>query len=135
MSANGAEDKIRLFIVDDNTAVRRALEARLSRVPDFELLGGEGDVNEALNHVGALKPDVLLVESKRRDGNGLRLCQQVLEMDDSPEIILLTSFIDEDEQLAAASLGLHRYVLKDIASSELICTIHDAYTERCTRHH
>lgn len=133
MPSNGAREKIRLFIVDDNTAVRQALEARLSRAPEFELLGGVGSVEEALTQVDRLKPDILLVESKRRDGFGLKFCQLVLQMDHSPEIVVLTSFVDENEQLAAASLGVHHYVLKDIASSELIGEIHRAYSERCAR--
>lgn len=135
MSGVESREKIRLFIVDDNPAVRCALEARLRRVPDLELLGGEGNTDEALTQVRNLKPDVLLIESKRRDGRGLRFCQQVLQQDDSPEIIVLTSFIDETERLAAASLGVHRYVLKDIASPELIGEIHNAFAARNARRH
>ena len=126
---------IKLLVVDDNMAVCHALEARLSRVPDFDLAGCVGNTDDALEKVQRLQPDVVLFESKRRDGMGLHFCQRVLEMDNSPEMIVLTSFLDDTERLVASSIGVHRYVLKDIATSALIQEIHDAYRERCERAH
>ncbi len=83
-----------------------------------------------LQQVKALKPDVVLFECKRSDGGGLRLCQKVMQLDDKPEVIVFSSFIDDDEWLAARSLGVRRYVLKEIASPALIGEIRAAHAAR-----
>lgn len=126
-----SEEKIRLLIVDENPMVQQALAERLSREPDLEVVGkAEGEINALLEQVKKLKPDVVVFECKRRDGYGLRLCQEVLELENNPEVIVLSSFFNEEEQLAARSLGIQRYLLKDIASPELIGEIHAAYADR-----
>ncbi|MBN1285346.1 MAG: response regulator transcription factor [Anaerolineae bacterium] len=123
--------KIRLFIVDENPMVQQALAERLGREPDLEVVGrSEGETQTLLEQVRMLQPDVLVFECKRRDGCGLRLCQKVLELENNPEIIVLSSFINENERLAARSLGVRRYLLKDIATLELIYEIHAAYADR-----
>ena len=132
VSTEAAGHKIRLLIVDDNAAVRQALAARLSRVPEFRLLGDMGSSEEALAQVQTFKPDIVLFGSRHRGGFGLQFCQQVLRLNEHPEIIVLTSFEDDTERLATQSLGV-RYVLKEIASPKLIEAIREVYAERCAR--
>jgi DNA-binding NarL/FixJ family response regulator len=129
VSTEAAGHRIRLLIVDDNVAVRQALAARLSRVPEFELLGDMGGTEEALARVQTYQPDIVLFGSKHQRGFGLQFCQHVLRLEDHPEIIVLTSFEDDTERLATESLGV-RYVLKEIASPKLIEAIRAAYAER-----
>lgn len=118
-------------------AVQRALGDRLSREPELELVGNLSGhcAEDVIEWIHIFKPDVVLLESKRRDGYGLRLCQLVLELEQNPEIIVLTSFDDDDERLATQSLGVRHYLLKEIASPELLGEIRAAYTERDQRIH
>ncbi len=124
--------RIRLLVIDENTAVREALETRLNQVPELELVASSPghDGEDVLAIIRRCKPDVVLIECKRRDGRGLRLCQQMTAMENRPEIIILTSFIDDDERLATESIGVRRYLLKEIGSPALIGEIRAAYTDR-----
>jgi DNA-binding NarL/FixJ family response regulator len=110
----------RLLVVDDNAAVRRALVLRLTRARDIRIIGDTGDLDIANAIVIEQQPDVVIVESKRRDGQGLAFCQAILETRNAPKIAILTSFASEDERLSLLHLGIGQYLLKDIHTEELI---------------
>ncbi|NPV66505.1 MAG: response regulator transcription factor [Anaerolineae bacterium] len=114
------EDLVRLLLVDENAAVRRALVLRLSRAQDIQIIGATGSFEAAMTTLVEQHPDVLILESKRRDGGALKFCRQVLEMTLPPRIVILTSFPSEDERLSFAHLGINQYLLKDIDTEELI---------------
>lgn len=124
---------IRLLIVDENESVRRALEARLRTMPDLEVLGSVADAARALQMVEELSPEVVLLEPKRLDGEGIQLCREFAAAPDAPGVIVLTSFRDEQEALIAGELGVGHYMLKDIDSEGLLAAIHAAYQERVRR--
>ena len=69
----------RLLVVDENAAVRRALVLRLTRARELRIIGDTGDLDIATTIVNEQHPDVVIVESKRRDGQGLAFCQAILE--------------------------------------------------------
>jgi DNA-binding NarL/FixJ family response regulator len=110
---------VRLLIIDDNPGVRRALEARLSKVPRLEVVGSVGDARSAQSMADSLRPDVVLLEPKGLDGKGIDLCQSLLIGPRSPVVVILTSFHDEREALALTELGVQRYMLKDIDTQRL----------------
>lgn len=118
------EETAHLLLVDENAAVRRALVLRLTRAHDLQIIGDTGDLETALEIVNEQQPDVVILESKRRDGAALKFCQQVLEAPDPPTIVILTSFANEDERLSLKHLGIEHYLLKDIATDDLISLVH-----------
>jgi DNA-binding NarL/FixJ family response regulator len=117
--------KIRLVLVDENAAVRRALVLRLTRADDLQIIGDTGDLDSACELVNDQNPDVLLMESKRRDGAALKFCQRLLKASARPHIVILTSFANEDERLSLQHLGIEQYLLKDIDTEELIRVIRE----------
>jgi DNA-binding NarL/FixJ family response regulator len=114
------DESVRLLVVDDNAAVRRALVLRLTRANDLQIIGDTGDLEAAITIVREQRPDVMILESKRRDGAAFQFCQQVLEAPVPPRIVILTSFANEDERLSLRHLGIRHYLLKDIDTEELI---------------
>ncbi len=114
---------VRLLVVDDNSAVRHALVMRLAGSPALEVVGDTGDAEVALNSVNQEHPDVVILESKLRNGAALRFCQQALKASPPPKIVVLTSFASDNEQLNLAHLGINHYLMKDIDTEELIRVI------------
>ncbi|MBN1889129.1 MAG: response regulator transcription factor [Thermoflexales bacterium] len=113
--------KTKLLIIDDRESVRQALEARLGKAPEIELVGSTGSSQEGLKLVGEKKPDVVLLEVKIADGSGLETCRQIVA--GGASVIILTSYLDEAERQAAFEAGASRYVLKNIDSERLIKAI------------
>lgn len=120
-----SSESIHLLVVDSNAAVRRALALRLSRANDIRIIDDTGDLDTALAIINRQGSDVVILESKRRDGAALRFCQQILEMPYPPGIIVLTSFANEDERLSFLHLGVEQYLLKDIDTEELIRVVRE----------
>jgi two-component system response regulator DevR len=113
----------RLLIIDDRETVRQALNERLGHAPELDLVGSVGSTEEGLKAVHALSPDVVLLEIKMADGSGLDACRRIIEAAPSVNVIVLTSYMDEAERLAAFQAGASGYVLKDIDSQRLIRAI------------
>jgi DNA-binding NarL/FixJ family response regulator len=116
-------DRVRLLIIDENQQVRRALEARLSTMPQLEVLGSVGSVGEAEYALQQVAPDVVLIEPKRLNGEGISLIHALLSAPQPPLIIVLTSYRDEDEEMVATELGISCYILKEIDSQALVNVI------------
>lgn len=108
------------MIVDDHDAVREALRHSLQAVPGIEIVGCEGDWRNGLQEALRLAPDVILLETKRADGEGLTALQRLTEACPFASVIVLTSYPDLDEQVAALSMGVVRYLLKNIDTPQLV---------------
>jgi DNA-binding NarL/FixJ family response regulator len=117
---------VRLLIVEENPSVREALVTRLNTVPQVEVLGSAGDAKEAQSLTVRLSPDVILVEPKRLDGQGISLIHALASAPCNPMVMVLTSYYDENEELIAGLLGISHYMLKDIDSQALIEAIVEA---------
>lgn len=116
-------ERVRLLIIDENPQVRAALETRLSTMPELEVLGSVGSVTEAEEALQKAAPDVILIEPKRLNGQGMSLIQALVSTPQPPLIIVLTSYHDEDEEMVANELGISCYMLKEINSQALLDVI------------
>jgi DNA-binding NarL/FixJ family response regulator len=116
-------DRTRLLIIDEHRAVRQALVSRLQQTGKLEVVGSTGSAKEGLLQVEALRPNIVLLETKRSDGTGLETCRRIARSHPPTTVIVLTSYDDEDERQAAYMAGATRYLLKDIDSSQLVSEI------------
>jgi DNA-binding NarL/FixJ family response regulator len=116
-------DRTRLLIIDEHRAVRQALVSRLQQTGKLEVVGSTGSAEEGLLQVEALRPSIVLLETKRSDGTGLETCRRIARSHPHTTVIVLTSYEDEDERQAAFMAGATRYLLKDIDSSRLVYEI------------
>jgi len=118
----------RLLIIDEHKAVRQALVSRLQQTGQLEVVGSTGSSEEGLLQVEALRPNIVLLETKRSDGTGLETCRRIARSHPSTQVIVLTSYDDEDERQAAYMAGASRYLLKELDSAQLMREILNSET-------
>lgn len=114
---------IRLFLVDDHELVLRGLKALVATEADIEVVGEATTVALALSRVPAARPDVAVLDVRLPDGNGVELCRQLREGQPSLACLMLTSYADDEAELAAIMAGAAGYVLKEVRGSDLIGAI------------
>lgn len=110
---------VTVFLVDDHEVVRRGLYDLLSCDPDLEIVGEAGTVAEAKARIPAAQPDVVVLDVRLPDGNGIELCRDLIS--DHPDLrcLMLTSFTSDEAMLEAILAGASGFVVKDIKGMEL----------------
>ena len=116
---------VKVFLVDDHEVVRRGLMELLDADPDLEVVGEAGSVAQALARVPALRPDVVVLDIRLPDGNGIELCRELLSRMADLRCLMLTSYTDDDAMLDAILAGASGYVVKDIRGRELAQAVKD----------
>lgn len=111
---------LQVYLIEEHVQVREALADRLSKIAGVELVGQAGDAQDALREVERLRPQVILIESKREDGLGLELVRQAARSAWNPQVVVLTTYEVAWERRAVRRAGAHEYLLKEINSAELL---------------
>jgi DNA-binding NarL/FixJ family response regulator len=118
--------RVRIVLIDSHDEVRRALAARLRAEPGFEVVGETGDGGDGQHLVEHLRPDVAVVEPKRKDGRGLELISALTRSARPTPVVALTSSVNEWERWAVERAGAQGYLLKDIGSGHLVAELRQA---------
>lgn len=118
---------IKVLLVDDQQLLAEGLRSVLETSDEIEVLGIAGNGVQALEMCVALKPDVVLMDIRMPDMNGVAATKHIKEADKDVKIIILTTFDDSDYILSALNNGASGYLLKDIGSTALISAIKNAY--------
>lgn len=117
---------IRLVIVDDHAIVRHGLRSILELEPGIVVAGEAGDAVTALALINQEHPDVVLLDlslgAQGVDG-GLALCQAICTSYPQSNVIVLTTFLDDQLVLQAIRNGARGYVLKDVDAFDLIKSV------------
>lgn len=111
--------RIRLLIIEGHEAVRRALAARLAS-PEVEIVGSTGDHEDGLRQALTLQPDVILLELKGPNSRWLELIRRLTAAGLINRVVVLTSYLDDDERRLVLEAGARDYILKDLHSEHLI---------------
>lgn len=111
---------IRVLVVDDDALVRSALSMLLAGVQDATIVGEAADGAEVIKAVDELKPDVVLMDIRMPVMDGLAATELVRARDDAPEVIVLTTFEDDDYVLRALRAGASGFLLKDTPPPDVI---------------
>jgi DNA-binding NarL/FixJ family response regulator len=115
-------EPIRVVVADDHPLVRRALRLNLE-ADGIDVVAEACNGREALELVGALHPDVVLLDLKMPVMDGLDAARLLAEGRSDVKIILLTSDDDEATISEAARIGARGYVLKDDPPNRLISEV------------
>ncbi len=110
--------RIRILLVDDHEVVRQGLRRMLDMEEDLEVVGEAADVVEALAQVQALSPDVVLLDVKMPDVDGIEAIQMLKERQPELRILMLTLY--EEHLAQAIEAGADGYLLKDSKREELV---------------
>jgi two-component system response regulator DevR len=115
--------KQRIVLVDDHEVVRLGLKSLLERHPQFEVVGEAGSAREAIEQVAALEPDVVVMDIRLPGTSGIEACEEIVDRYPNVKVIMLTSYAEDEMLFSAIRAGASGYILKQIASEELVKAI------------
>jgi two-component system response regulator DevR len=114
---------IRIFLLDDHEIVREGVRRLLESHDDLEVVGEASLAAEALDRIGAVRPDVAVLDVRLPDGSGITVCREVRSAQPGIACLMLTSFADDEALAQAVLAGASGYVLKQIQGNELVASI------------
>ena len=116
-------DKVRVVIADDHALVREGLRKVLELDDTIEVVTEVGDGQGAINMARKEKPDVILMDVNMPGTDGIVATRVIKREMPSIKVVALTIYEDE-EVVDMVKAGVSAYILKDVAGSELVDTIH-----------
>ncbi len=119
-------DKISLLITDDHALVRQGIRAFLELQPDLIVIGEAGSGEEAVHMAAELVPDVVLMDLVMPGIGGVEATRQVKQVSPHSQVIVLTSYHEDEYIFPALRAGALSYVLKDVGPDELADTVRKA---------
>src|ERR1700675_57752 len=114
---------IRILIADDHPIVRDGLKKLLSLEEDFQIVGEASDGREVLDRVQELDPDVLLLDLRMPNLDGLSALQALQQTNKRTRVIVLTASEDKNELVQAMKLACSGIVLKQTAPDLIVKSI------------
>jgi NarL family two-component system response regulator LiaR len=127
-------EPITVLVVDDHEVVRQGVRAYLHAFPDFNLVGeaesGEAAVRLAMEHV----PDVALMDLVMPGMDGVEATRRVKDVSPRTQIVVLTSYHQDEHIFPALKAGALSYILKDVKMEELAAAIRRAARGEATLH-
>ena len=109
-----------VFLVDEHEVVRRGVAELLDAEPDLTVVGQAASMTEALARVPASDPDLVVLDARLPDGNGVELCRELRSTMPGLNCLILTSHTEEEAMMNAILAGAGGYVIKDIKGMELV---------------
>ena len=117
----------RVLVVDDDALVRAGLKLLLSKADSgIEVVGEGTDGSDAVALVAEHTPDVVLMDIRMPQVDGITATRQVLAQPEPPKVVMLTTFDADELVLEALRAGAHGFLLKDTSPEEMIRAIHRA---------
>jgi two-component system, NarL family, response regulator DevR len=113
----------RVLLVDDHAIVRRGLRSILELEPDISVVAEASGRSDALAAIDRAQPDIVLLDlklSSDHDAEGLELCSEILERRPDSNVVILSTFLNEDLLNQALRRGAKAYVLKEVDVVELV---------------
>jgi DNA-binding NarL/FixJ family response regulator len=124
-------DRIKVLVVDDHAVVRRGLWAFLESEPDLEVVGAAAGGTQALHLLEELasqgqRPDVVVMDLQMRPIDGIESTRRIRARYDDVQVVVLTSYADDELVRGAVEAGASGYVLKDADADDVAAAIRAA---------
>jgi len=113
----------RVLVVDDQTLFRTGLASLLAADERVEVVGQAIDGAEAVKQAVKLKPDVVLMDIKMPNVDGIEATRQILEGVPGVKVLILTTFETDSQVIQALKAGASGYVLKDSSAAAIVSSI------------
>jgi DNA-binding NarL/FixJ family response regulator len=128
-TSNGMESvrTIRIVLADDHPIVRDGLRKLLTLEDDIEIVGEASDGNEVVQVIQQTKPDIVLLDLRMPNMDGLAALQALQHIDQKCKIIVLTASEDKNEFVQAMKLGCAGIVLKQTAPELIVKSIRKVF--------
>lgn len=117
---------ISVLLVDDHDLIRQGLRRAFERDADFEVAGEAGSVAEALAVIRATGPQVVIMDVRLPDGNGLDAVKKLRAAGETMGIVILTMYAGDDQLFAALEAGASSFVNKDAPADEVLAAARHA---------
>jgi NarL family two-component system response regulator LiaR len=117
---------ISVLLADDHPVVRQGLRTFLELQPEFEVAGEAADGLEAVAKAEELLPDVVLLDLVMPNVDGIEAIRRIRDASPSTKVIVLTSFLEDEQIFPAVKAGAAGYLLKDVQPQELAGAIRAA---------
>lgn len=110
--------------MDDHPVVRDGLRRIQELDPQIEIVGEAGSVLSAVETARRLEPEMILMDVRLPDGDGIQACRQIKEFLPETHVLFLTSFADNRFVLASMEAGADGYLLKESGAQRIVDAIH-----------
>ena len=113
-------ESLRIMLVDDHEVVRQGLRALLEAEADLDVIAEAGDGREAIDVARIHEPDVVVMDVRMPDMNGVEACRGIRDLRPDTQVIMLTSYSDDEALFNSIMAGAAGFVLKQIRGNDLI---------------
>ena len=114
---------LRIMIVDDHEVVRNGIKALLEEESDITVAAEAGGVKEAIERAEWARPDVVVMDVRLADGSGIEATREIRTRLPKTQVLMLTTFADDEALFASIMAGAAGYVLKQIKGGDLVRAI------------
>jgi two-component system, NarL family, response regulator DevR len=112
--------KIRIIIVDDHEVVRLGLKSLLEQYSQYEVVAEAKNAKEAVAQVEIYMPDIVLMDIRLPGKSGIEACEEIKQNFPDVNVIMLTSYAEDEMLFSAIKAGASGYILKQIDSDGLV---------------
>jgi DNA-binding NarL/FixJ family response regulator len=114
---------LRVLLVDDHEVVRSGVKALLQATEDIIVTAEASSVREAIDEADRTRPDVVVMDVRLIDGSGIEATREIRAKHPKTQVVMLTSFADDEALFASIMAGASGYVLKQVKGNELVRAI------------
>src|SRR5215510_15638601 len=113
------------MLVDDHEVVRDGVRALLEPAEDIVICAEAGSVREAIEEAERTRPDVVVMDVRLADGSGIEATREIRTNRPKTQVLMLTSFADDEALFASIMAGASGYVLKQIQGADIVKAIRE----------
>ena len=117
------EATIKILIADDHPLIRQGLRVIIEAQPDLELVGEASNGEQAVQQALTLHPDIVIMDLQMPVMDGLSATREIAQADPQAQVLVLTSFPDDDNVYTAIKAGAMGFLLKDSSADYLLDAI------------
>jgi len=117
------KERIRILIADDHSVVREGLVSLVKRKSDMVVVAEASNGREAVELWKEHRPDVMLLDLRMPELDGVGAIKEIREMDENAHIVVLTTYDGDEDIYRAIKAGAKAYLLKDTARDALVDTV------------
>ena len=114
------EATIKILIADDHPLIRQGLRVIIEAQPDLELVGEASNGEQAVQQALTLHPDIVIMDLQMPVKDGLAATREIAQADPHAQVLVLTSYPDDDNVYAAIKAGAMGFLLKDSSAEYLL---------------